>query len=141
MNRSNPLPIHQFPCLIDEVRELKELEAKIPGEYRLNELDSIGNVSDSIISESDGIFDEIIKVRCFAHQNAGQYQVRKDTSKFLIGLRNAAPKLLDVLDFRAGDAEILHWMLTGEGDDHTQEEINDMLHRYRDMAQAMEGSL
>lgn len=58
----------------------------------------------------------------------------------VVALRNAAPKLLDALDFRAGDAEILHWMLTGEGDDPAQEEINDILHRYHDMAAKMGAS-
>ena len=126
--------------LINLIAKLKEMEAKVPGEYRLNEMDLIGNTTDSIISESDGIFDEIFRVRCFAHQNAGQYQVRRDTSKFLIDLRNAAPKLLDVLGMiRAGDVKRLDGMLRCRviNEICNQEEI-DMLDRIHEMCCKME---
>jgi hypothetical protein len=56
-------------------------------------------------------------------------------------LLNAISALLDALgEVRAGDADILYWMLTGIGDDPTQEEINDVLHRYRDIARKMEAN-
>lgn len=50
-------------------------------------------------------------------------------------LLDAVPMLLDVLgEVRAGDAGILYWMLTGVGDEPTQDEIADLLSRYQAMA-------
>jgi len=126
--------------LIDKVGELKELEAKVPGEYRLNELGSIGEPTDSIISESDGIFDEILKVECWAHQNQGQYQTRRDTSNLLISLRNAAPALLEILgEIQAGDAQEFLWMLEFFSVNPERYAKNtEVLRRYQAMAAKME---
>jgi len=130
IDRSKTLPIHEFPSLIDEVARLSEIEAKATGgEWKK------GTREHECIAGNDG--DGMVVLRI----TNGNRIPSQENVDLICGLRNAAPKLLDVLGMiRAGDASAL-------------EEIADILEeagfvakaayvrRYRDMAQAMEGKL
>lgn len=98
IDRSNPLPIHQFPRLIDEVARLKELASEMA---------------------------------------ATDYKSSNPEWHYEVDVLNAAPKLLAILDgFREGDAADIDWIIKNYG--FTLSDHLGMLHRYRDMAQAME---
>jgi hypothetical protein len=149
IDRSKPLPIHEFQNLIDEVARLKELEAKAtPSRWYL-----IGNRDIQLLSEFTSQDDFYINF-----DDSG-----REDPEFITEMRNAAPKLLDVLgEIRAGDTrrfdEIIEMIdfsipseLAGveEGDeefDLAPSEYQEMikmketLHRYRDMAAQMEGT-
>lgn len=120
IDRSKPLPIHDFPSLIDEVARLKELEAK----------------AEATRKEPHGV----IKSQINANEMAAF--VKEEEAKYYIAMRNAAPKYLDALDFRAGDADAISEILSllEEIADISKED-RELLTRYHDMAQAMEGKL
>ena len=130
--------------LIDEVANLKELEAKatpigwiksIKAEYE--EDGPTGhdeyNIDEGIVrADGDGW---------------GQIVCRPDLERdadFIADTRNAAPKLLDVLgEIRAGDERLLQRMITIFGQSAWQDEYKaevDCLRRYRDMAKKMEAN-
>jgi hypothetical protein len=129
IDRSKPLPIHEFPSLIDEVARLKEHVAKVPELTR----------DAQYLLYPDG--DEAVK----CHSDLGgseDWLTDVDLAKTLCELLDDAPKLLDVLSMtRAGDADAISEILS------LLEEIADiskgdreLLTRYRDMAAAMEGT-
>lgn len=148
MNRSNPLPIHKFPNLIDEVAKLKELEAKATPDGWIKatqpEYDADYETADRLVGGPTGRDEYDREVGIFS--NKGEWpsvcvpEMEIDAD-FIADMRNAAPDLLAVLDgFQAGDADILYWMLTGVGDEPNQDDIVGLLSRYHGMAQAMEAT-
>ena len=77
--------------------------------------------------------------KLYATEAAPLYSDTGDEFTYECAALNALPEMLTILgEIRSGDAEILHWMITGEGDDPTQDEINEMLGRYHEMAAKME---
>jgi hypothetical protein len=128
IDRSKPLPIHEFPSLIDEVAKPRELEANAtPGPGIASE-------------EGGGEFVIISNPKHWIFNDPDDYPPSQTHDALLIStMRNAAPKLLDALDFRAGDADAISEILSllEEIADISKED-RELLTRYRDMAQAME---
>jgi hypothetical protein len=118
--------------LIEEIAKLKELEAEAtPTDW------AQGHVEFGCIAANGGRGNVIIR-----RTNGGSIPLQNDTD-LICGLRNAAPKLLDALDFRAGDARILSEVLSfieSEATESDWEDAIEVLHRYRGMAAAMEGT-
>jgi hypothetical protein len=107
IDRSKPLPIHEFPSLISEVARLKALAGR----------------RQAIIDRQRELPNHTLLERL---------EIERE-------LLNAAPALLGALGMiRAGDADILYWMLTGVGDDPSQDDIAGLLSRYHDIARKME---
>jgi len=139
IDRSKPLPIHEFPSLIDGVARLKDLGAKAtPGEC--------------IAIEDDDRSGDFLLIQNNEHW-AWKDGSNSPDAKYIAALRNAAPKLLDVLsEIRAGDAEIIglfvefmekhkpdgHLNDTGPGAKITNAKATACLRRYRDIARKME---
>ena len=148
IDRSKPLSIHEFPSLIDGVARLKELEAKAtPGPWKWEDWECT--------NDNPGIGDFTLvappqtrygwKSTDFRPDMANnlmsdeEHRISEEDRALIACLRNAAPKLLDALDFQPGDASAL-------------KEIADILEeagfvakaayvrRYRDMAAAMEAN-
>jgi hypothetical protein len=111
--------------LIDEVARLKDLGAKAtPGEC--------------IAIEDDDRSGDFLLIQNKEHW-AWKDGSNSPDAKYIAALRNAAPKLLDVLgDFRAGDAAEIDWIIKNYG--CTLRDHIDVLHRYRDIARKMEAT-
>ncbi len=63
--------------------------------------------------------------------------ITRDDAKFIFEVRNLAPAMLGVLGmFRAGDAEMLRWILAETIDNGS--EIRAMIERFKQMAERME---
>jgi len=161
IDRSKPLPIHEFQNLIDEVAKLRELEAKatdINGAVVFQDEQEDGEmiqVSPGCYEGGiDGVFPtgEVLMVTkmeypkdrdCDFPETIANFDNPKDAAHY-VALRNAAPNLLDVLGMiRAGDAEkiqrAIDYLVKGlciDGDD----KMIECLHRYRDMANRMEAN-
>lgn len=136
IDRSKPLPIHEFPSLVNEVARLKEHVAEVPALTR--------DAQYLLYPDGDAA------AECYSDLGGSEdWLTGRDLAKTLCELLNVATKLLDVLGMiRAGDVEILESMLSGfsgqeYGDDGPGTEyltVNDLLRRYRDMANRMEAN-
>lgn len=92
IDRSKPLPFHEFPTLIDKVAQLRELEAKATsGPWEL-----VGKNEFMIIAHPDDPF------------YIDFMDSDKDDPEFITESRNAMPAMLDILsEIRPGDADAL----------------------------------
>lgn len=118
MNRSNPLPIHKFPNLIDKVRELKESAAHVDLDKSVFDID-LGYISKLVNAAPEmlAVLDGLGEIR------AGDAEI---ISLFVEFMEKHKP------DGHLND--------TGPGAKITNAEAADCLRRYRDMARRMEAT-
>lgn len=119
MNRSNPLPIHQFPNLINEVARLKELAIRAKKVERINEEKNIRSVDTEYAVKS--------------------YLASFDMLAVLSGFQKGDARRFDSFfrDCMCPDSE--HPPECCMCSENTNE-FCDLLRRYRGMAQAMEAT-
>jgi hypothetical protein len=118
--------------LIDRIAKLRELEAAaLPAPWK-----------HAIVGDCDH---KRILVAIGDARGYTAKDVPDPDACLICDLRNAAPKLLAALDFRAGDAEILaDWLYQieeeygGDGTDPADQPITKVLRRYQAMAEHME---
>lgn len=111
IDRSKPLPIHEFPNLIDEVARLNGMA---------------GRRRAIITRQKDPRF---------------QNHALIEKIEIDIEVLHAAPALLDVLgEIRAGDAEKMEYCIRWLETTNINRTCIDMLHRYRDIAKKMEAN-
>ena len=121
IDRSDPLPIHQFPSLIAKVAELQKLEAKAtPGTWTVENAIGYehiwrfikcdppkGRPDDTYIA---GTLGRRKDNRVVALSGLTVIEEAENDANLIAALRNAAPDMLDVLSLvRAGDAERLEY--------------------------------
>jgi hypothetical protein len=139
----------------DEVARLKELEQKAtPGKWYKGEMDE--GDCDEINGRMQGwetgvmVYDRELGIFHPTNEIDNLVTVcspdQESDADLIANLRNAAPWLLEAAAcFQPGDAELLHWMRTAEGDvcDGTLEEVHDaiesLLTRMEKAAEIMEG--
>ena len=133
--------------LIDEVAKLRALEQQAtPAKWETEENDGGHEIRMGKAIESPGQYPCHLVIEyehgCFEDDEndppANTQAAEAEANAYLISnLRNLAPALLGVLGmFRAGDAEMLRWILAETIDNGS--EIRAMIERFKQMAERME---